>query len=66
MMERAEAKGLIYLLQLYCDAFAMEYAVLKERFDEWNLQHLKLEAEDTPTSVEQLNVRIQSFVESLM
>jgi benzoyl-CoA reductase/2-hydroxyglutaryl-CoA dehydratase subunit BcrC/BadD/HgdB len=65
-MQKADARGLIYLLQLYCDAFAMEYAVLKERFDAWKLPHLKLEAEDTPSSIEQLNVRIQSFVETLI
>ena len=65
-MERAGARGLIYLIQLYCDAYALEYAVLKERFDRWKLPHLRLEAEATPGSVEQLNVRVQSFVESLL
>lgn len=65
-MEKAGAKGMIYLIQLYCDAFAIEYAILKERFDAWNLTHLKMEAEDTPSSIEQLNVRVQSFVESLV
>ena len=66
MMEKAGAKGMIYLIQLYCDAFAIEYAILKERFDAWNLTYLKMEAEDTPSSIEQLNVRVQSFVESLV
>ena len=66
MMEKAGAQGMIYLIQLYCDAYAFEYAILKERFDAWNLTHLKLEAEDTPSSIEQLNVRIQSFIESLI
>ncbi len=65
-MERAGARGMIFLIQQYCDAYAMEYAILKERFDRWNLRHLKLEAEDTPSSIEQLNVRVQSFVESLL
>jgi bcr-type benzoyl-CoA reductase subunit C len=65
-MQAARAEGLIYIIQLYCDAFAMEYAVLKEYFDRWNLPHLKIEAEDTPLSVEQLNVRVQSFMESLV
>jgi benzoyl-CoA reductase/2-hydroxyglutaryl-CoA dehydratase subunit BcrC/BadD/HgdB len=65
LMEEAGAAGMIYLVQLYCDAYAMEYACLKEYFDRWDLKHLKIEAEDTPTSVEQLNVRIQSFLESL-
>ena len=65
-MERAGARGLIYLIQLYCDAYALEYAVLKERFDRWKLPHLRLEAEATPSSIEQLNVRVQSFVESLL
>jgi len=65
-MEKAGAKGMIYLIQLYCDAFAIEYAILKERFDAWNLTYLKMEAEDTPSSIEQLNVRVQSFVESLV
>jgi benzoyl-CoA reductase/2-hydroxyglutaryl-CoA dehydratase subunit BcrC/BadD/HgdB len=66
LMQEAGAEGMIYLIQLYCDAYAMEYACLKEYFDRWDLKHLKIEAEDTPTSVEQLNVRIQSFLESLI
>lgn len=66
MMEKAQAGGMIYLIQLYCDAYAMEYGILKERFSDWNLPHLKLEAEDTPSSIEQLNVRIESFIESLL
>ena len=65
-MEKADAQGMIYLIQQYCDAFAVEYGVLKERFDKWNITHLKMEAEDTPASIEQLNVRVQSFVESLL
>jgi benzoyl-CoA reductase/2-hydroxyglutaryl-CoA dehydratase subunit BcrC/BadD/HgdB len=65
-MARAGAQGMIYLIQLYCDAYAIEYAILKERFDQWDLSYLKLEAEDTPSSIEQLNVRVQSFVESLL
>lgn len=65
-MTKAGARGMIYLIQLYCDAYAIEYAILKERFDKWNLTYLKLEAEDTPSSIEQLNVRVQSFVESLL
>jgi bcr-type benzoyl-CoA reductase subunit C len=65
-MRQAAAEGLIYLVQLYCDAYAFEYAVLKERFERWKLPHLKLEAEATPGSIEQLNVRVQSFIESLV
>ncbi|MBU2549806.1 MAG: 2-hydroxyacyl-CoA dehydratase family protein [Proteobacteria bacterium] len=65
-IKEAKADGMIYLVQLYCDAFAIEYAILKERFDAWNINYLKLEAEDTPSSIEQLNVRVQSFVESLV
>ena len=49
----------------HCDAYAFEYTVLKERFERWTLPHLRLEAEATPGSIEQLNVRVQSFVESL-
>jgi benzoyl-CoA reductase subunit C len=66
LMKASRAEGLIYIIQLYCDAYAMEYAVLKEYFDRWNLPHLKIEAEDTPLSIEQLNVRVQSFMESLI
>jgi len=66
LMKKADAEGMIYLIQLYCDAYALEYGVLKQRFDEWKLPHLKIEAEDTPSSIEQLNVRIQSFLESLI
>ena len=65
-MERAGAQGLIYLIQLCCDAYAFEYAILKERFDRWKLPHLRLEAEATPGSIEQLNVRVQAFIESLL
>ncbi len=66
LMEKSQAEGLIYLIQLYCDAYAMEYSVLKEYFDQWPFPHLKIEAEDTPLSIEQLNVRVQSFMESLL
>ena len=66
LMEKSKAEGLIYLIQQYCDAYAMEYSVLKEYFDKWSLPHLKIEAEDTPLSIEQLNVRVQSFMESLL
>ncbi len=65
-MDQAGAQGLIYLVQLYCDAYAFEYATLKDRFDRWKLPHLRLEAEATPASIEQLNVRVQAFVESLL
>jgi benzoyl-CoA reductase/2-hydroxyglutaryl-CoA dehydratase subunit BcrC/BadD/HgdB len=65
-MRLSNAKGLIYLVQLYCDAYAMEYAILKERFDSWGIPHMRLEAEDNPASLQQLNVRVQSFLESLM
>jgi bcr-type benzoyl-CoA reductase subunit C len=66
LMKRANAEGMIYLIQLYCDAYSLEYGVLKHRFDEWKLPHLKIEAEDTPSSIEQLNARIQSFLEFLL
>ncbi|MBI5016441.1 MAG: 2-hydroxyacyl-CoA dehydratase [Deltaproteobacteria bacterium] len=66
LMDKSGAEGLIYVIQLYCDAYAMEYAVLKEYFDKWKLPHLRIEAEDTPGSIEQLNVRVQSFLESIM
>ena len=66
MMGMAKASGLIYLIQQYCDAYAMEYGILKERLDAWKIPHLRIEAEDTPSSIEQLNVRVQSFIESLM
>ncbi len=65
-MRLSGARGLIYLVQLYCDAFAMEYAILKERFDLWGIPHMRLEAEDNPASLQQLNVRVQSFLESLV
>lgn len=65
-MRLSNARGLIYLVQLYCDAYAMEYAILKERLDLWGIPHMKLEAEDNPASLQQLNVRVQSFLESLM
>ena len=66
LMTQSRSEGLIYLIQQYCDAYVMEYAVLKEYFDRWQLPHLKIEAEDTPLSIEQLNVRVQSFLESLV
>ncbi len=65
-MRSSGAQGLIYLVQLYCDAYAMEYAILKEKFDLWGIPHMRLEAEDNPASIQQLNVRVQSFLESLI
>jgi benzoyl-CoA reductase subunit C len=64
-LERTEARGIIFLSQLYCDAYAMEHAILMEKMNRWGIPYLKLEAEDSPGSLEQLNVRVQSFIESL-
>lgn len=64
-MKETGAKGLIYVVQSMCDAFAMESAVLNEKFEERQIPFLHLEVEDTPASVEHMNTRIQSFVESL-
>jgi benzoyl-CoA reductase/2-hydroxyglutaryl-CoA dehydratase subunit BcrC/BadD/HgdB len=43
-----------------------EGASVAYALDRWKLPHLRLEAEATPGSIEQLNVRVQSFVESLL
>jgi len=64
-MERTKARGIIFLSQLYCDAYAMEHAILMEKMSRSGIPYLKLEAEDSPGSLEQLNVRVQSFIESL-
>lgn len=64
-MEESGAKGIIFLSQLYCDAFSMEHAILIERLNKLGIPTLRLEAEDSPGSLEQLNVRVQSFIESL-
>ncbi len=64
-MKDAGAKGLVYVVQSMCDAYAMEYAVMKDKFEERKIPYLHLEVEDSPTSVEHMNTRIESFVESL-
>jgi benzoyl-CoA reductase/2-hydroxyglutaryl-CoA dehydratase subunit BcrC/BadD/HgdB len=64
-MSEAGAKGLIYVVQSMCDAYSFEYAIMQDKFEERNIPYLHLEVEDSPTSVEHMNTRIQSFVESL-
>lgn len=65
-IRRTDAQGVLFVVQLYCDAYAMEYAIIREKLIGWGIPHLKLEAEDSPGSLEQLNVRVQSFLESLI
>jgi len=64
-MDEAKAAGLIYVVQSMCDAYAFEYAIMKDKFEEKNIPYLHMEVEDTPSSAEHMNTRIQSFVESL-
>lgn len=64
-LESAGAKGIIYVIQQYCDAYNLEYPMIMERLKGTDVPVLKIETEDTDAAAEHMKTRIQSFIESL-
>ncbi len=64
-VERSGAKGIIFLLYKYCETHYFDYPDLKDALESKGIPTLLLEVEDPSSSIGQLKVRIQAFVEML-
>lgn len=59
------AKGVIFLLYKYCEAHFFDYPDLKVALESKGIPTLLLEVEDPSSSIGQLKIRIQAFIEML-
>lgn len=64
-VERAEARGVIFLFYKYCEPHYFDYPDLKNALEAKGIPSLLLEVDDPTTSQAQLKIRIQAFVEML-
>jgi benzoyl-CoA reductase/2-hydroxyglutaryl-CoA dehydratase subunit BcrC/BadD/HgdB len=64
-VQESGARGIIFLLYKYCEAHFFDYPDLKNALDAKGIPTLLLEVEDPSTSMGQLKIRIQAFVEML-
>ncbi|MGZ3558658.1 MAG: 2-hydroxyacyl-CoA dehydratase subunit D [Thermodesulfobacteriota bacterium] len=64
-VEKSGAKGVIFLLYKYCETHYFDYPDLKSALESKGIPTLLLEVEDPSSSLGQLKVRIQAFVEML-
>lgn len=63
-IRQAQAQGVIFVLEKYCDPHAFERGLSLPALDAAGIPHLLLEVEHTP-SLEALRTRLQAFVEML-
>jgi benzoyl-CoA reductase/2-hydroxyglutaryl-CoA dehydratase subunit BcrC/BadD/HgdB len=64
-VQESGANGVIFLLYKYCEAHSFDYPDLKVALEAKGIPTLLLEVEDPSTSIGQLKIRIQAFVEML-
>ncbi len=64
-VEKSGARGVIFLLYKYCETHYFDYPDLKAALESKGMPTLLLEVEDPSSSIGQLKVRIQAFVEML-
>ncbi len=64
-VEKSGAKGVIFLLYKYCETHYFDYPDLKTALESKGIPTLLLEVEDPSSSIGQLKVRVQAFVEML-
>jgi len=64
-VQESGARGVIFLLYKYCEAHYFDYPDLKVALEAKGIPTLLLEVEDPSTSMGQLKIRIQAFVEML-
>jgi benzoyl-CoA reductase/2-hydroxyglutaryl-CoA dehydratase subunit BcrC/BadD/HgdB len=64
-VEKSGAKGVIFLLYKYCETHFFDYPDLKSALESKGIPTLLLEVEDPSSSIGQLKIRIQAFVEML-
>ena len=61
----AEARGVIFLVQKFCEPWEIDYPGLKEVLDGAGIKNLRLETEYQTGSMEPLRTRIEAFAEML-
>jgi len=64
-VQESGSRGVIFLLYKYCEAHFFDYPDLKNALEAKGIPTLLLEIEDPSTSMGQLKIRIQAFVEML-
>lgn len=64
-IKASSAKGVVFLLQKFCDPHAFDYPYLKDKLRQENIPHLLLEIEPGTFSGGGLETRLRAFVETL-
>lgn len=64
-IKASPAKGVVFLLQKFCDPHAFDYPYLKDKLAQENIPHLLLEIEPGTFSWGGLETRLRAFVEGL-
>ena len=64
-VQDSQAEGVIFLLYKYCENHFFDYPDLKAALESKSIPTLLLEVEDPSSSIGQLKIRIQAFVEML-
>jgi benzoyl-CoA reductase/2-hydroxyglutaryl-CoA dehydratase subunit BcrC/BadD/HgdB len=64
-VQDSEARGVIFLLYKYCENHFFDYPDLRAALESKGIPTLLLEVEDPSSSIGQLRIRIQAFVEML-
>jgi bzd-type benzoyl-CoA reductase N subunit len=62
---KAKAKGVVFILQKFCDPHAFDYPYLKEMLDEKAIPSILIEIENQGSTSGQLGTRIEAFIETL-
>jgi bzd-type benzoyl-CoA reductase N subunit len=65
MVENTRAQGVVFVLLKFCDPHAFDFPYIKELLDRAGIPSMLLEIEDQQTSIEQLETRLEAFIELL-
>ena len=64
LVSDTQADGIVFVLLKFCDPFAFDYAMIKEKLDVAAVPHLRLEMEHAP-ALDQWRTRLQAFLEMI-
>jgi len=64
LVNETQANGVVFVLLKFCDPFAFDYAMVKEKLDAAGVPYLRLEMEHAP-ALEQWRTRLQAFLEMI-
>lgn len=64
-VQKSRAKGVVFLLYKYCENHFFDYPDLKQTLESKGIPTLLLEVEDPSSSMGQIKIRTQAFVEML-